>query len=511
MINEPFVIMITTAQGRNEALKNNLRCLLKYINDPFIVYIYNDLAGPLDEFVQSILQESKRENVKFCILNEKNELSSVQLGCGGGRYYLFEKVKENGHKIVASLDDDIQITNGWYESILNAIEKFPNYSVFTSVMQNIIDGKEQPLQGGHRVVIDGMWMKRTEIRSFPNEYTIADWGPIGTLVFCREALKPEVKFPVDLIFDEDTVVFFLFKNLGINKTIVVNNGLVKHVKTADVEGFRTEENLKKTARYIWKNYGVNLINRWGKFDFIPKPAEKEKIRIFLNDPFYPIRPFKMETNEQNPAYNNLIQSVKIPKIIHQIWIGPNPIPDSYLKYIHTWKQIHPDWEVKLWTDSNMPRFHNQELYDQASNLAEKADIARYELVYKFGGIFIDIHFECFKSLVPLLTGIDGFVVKSLWEGFISNGFFGAVPDHPVLKTAVDSLPNWVKMHSNRSTNVKTGPHFFTNVIKNKTDLAVFDSNLFFPYSNKELHRKNEKFPNAYAAHHWTDNKNSSWK
>ena len=41
-------------------------------------------------------------------------------------------------------------------------------------------------------------------------------------------------------------------------------------------------------------------------------------------------------------------SSQIPKIIHQIWVGDNPIPD-YCKEFHLkMKQLHPDWEVNLW-------------------------------------------------------------------------------------------------------------------------------------------------------------------
>lgn len=202
-----------------------------------------------------------------------------------------------------------------------------------------------------------------------------------------------------------------------------------------------------------------------------------------------------------------MKSIKIPKIIHQIWVGPNPIPDDYLVYRDTWNQYHPDWNIKLWTDENLPMLHNQQLYNQATIMAQKADIARYELVYRFGGIYIDIDFECFKSLEPLLIGIDGFIVKSLWKGFISNGFFGAIPKHPVMKEVVDTLPKWAKKHYAKPPNIKTGPHFFTHVLKDKEDIAIFNAELFFPYSNKERYRKNEEFPNAYAAHHWT----GSWK
>ena len=41
---------------------------------------------------------------------------------------------------------------------------------------------------------------------------------------------------------------------------------------------------------------------------------------------------------------------KIPKIIHQIWVGGKKIPQKYKKLIKTVKDVHPDWEYKLWTN-----------------------------------------------------------------------------------------------------------------------------------------------------------------
>ena len=39
---------------------------------------------------------------------------------------------------------------------------------------------------------------------------------------------------------------------------------------------------------------------------------------------------------------------KIPKIIHQIWVGDDPIPEHCGRYVTKMKEMHPDWNVKLW-------------------------------------------------------------------------------------------------------------------------------------------------------------------
>jgi mannosyltransferase OCH1-like enzyme len=41
------------------------------------------------------------------------------------------------------------------------------------------------------------------------------------------------------------------------------------------------------------------------------------------------------------------------KIIHQIWCNKyNDIPDSFLKLSATWKELHPDWEYRFWTEKD---------------------------------------------------------------------------------------------------------------------------------------------------------------
>ena len=55
----------------------------------------------------------------------------------------------------------------------------------------------------------------------------------------------------------------------------------------------------------------------------------------------------------------------LPKIIHQMWIGP-PLPLHIYQMMQSWKEHHPTWEVKLWTEA--PPLVNQELWDNAEKI-----------------------------------------------------------------------------------------------------------------------------------------------
>lgn len=41
---------------------------------------------------------------------------------------------------------------------------------------------------------------------------------------------------------------------------------------------------------------------------------------------------------------NACQQSTIPKIVHQIWLGPHPIPRQCIQWMKSWKTIHSDFE-----------------------------------------------------------------------------------------------------------------------------------------------------------------------
>ncbi|NJN57659.1 MAG: hypothetical protein HC879_09235 [Leptolyngbyaceae cyanobacterium SL_5_9] len=87
----------------------------------------------------------------------------------------------------------------------------------------------------------------------------------------------------------------------------------------------------------------------------------------------------------------------IPKIIHRIWIGNSEMPPEFQKFWKTWKYFHPGWEFFDWDDSNIQNLSLYPLITQVKVPAAAADIARYELLYRYGGIYVDCDLECKKT------------------------------------------------------------------------------------------------------------------
>jgi hypothetical protein len=196
----------------------------------------------------------------------------------------------------------------------------------------------------------------------------------------------------------------------------------------------------------------------------------------------------------------------IPRIFHRIWLGC-PMPERERRFGETWVEHHPDWEMRLWHEGNLPPLVNQAQFDAAASPAQRADILRYELLLEYGGVYLDTDFECFRNIEPLLAGVRAFTARED-AAWVAIGVLGCVPGHPLFAAVVAELPDSIAWRPGRPPNEQTGPQLFSRVLVEQEALGleaptVFGPELFYPYHATEPHRAGEYFPQAYAAHHWS--------
>jgi Glycosyltransferase sugar-binding region containing DXD motif len=195
--------------------------------------------------------------------------------------------------------------------------------------------------------------------------------------------------------------------------------------------------------------------------------------------------------------------MRIPRVFHRIWLGDQPMPQEFVDFGDTWRRLHPNWEFVLWTEENLPEMANRWVFDATQSLAGKANVLRYEILLRYGGVYIDTDFECKRNLEPLIADIDCFVARQP-DDIINNAIIGAVPGHPFLQKVVSRLNIHACYVLDEVPSVtQSGPYFLTKVAANFPGLTIFDSALFYPYEWHERWRRHEEFPNAYAIHHWT--------
>ena len=95
---------------------------------------------------------------------------------------------------------------------------------------------------------------------------------------------------------------------------------------------------------------------------------------------------------------------EIPRIIHYCWFGGNPLPDDAKKCIASWKKFFTDYEIKEWNESNYDLNYCpyvKEAYE-AKKWAFVSDYARFDILYKYGGLYFDTDVEVIKSFDDIL-------------------------------------------------------------------------------------------------------------
>ena len=217
----------------------------------------------------------------------------------------------------------------------------------------------------------------------------------------------------------------------------------------------------------------------------------------------------------------------IPKVFHQIWVGDRSLPATATEFADTWRRHHPGWDLRLWTDENLPDgLVNRDIYEQTTIPAQRADILRHEVLYQFGGVYLDTDFECLRNIEPLLSGATYFYADEL-PGMPSIGILGCTPRHEFARWCLDRVPERWPWKEGEILN-ETGPGFFRRAIveylgerqaiplfdplsrraagnmlvpNGKPRLQAFHPWVFYPYYLGEDWVP-EAHTDAYAVHHW---------
>lgn len=209
-------------------------------------------------------------------------------------------------------------------------------------------------------------------------------------------------------------------------------------------------------------------------------------------------------------------NLKIPKIIHYIWLGGKPLPELVNKCIESWKKYCPDFEIKRWDESNLDLnkyAFAKTAYDE-KKYAFASDVFRFDILKEYGGIYMDVDVEIIKP-------IDKFLENEFFVGFeggqtVAPGLImGAEKNHPILYDMLEIYKN-ANFDINDTKNL-TICVFTTRYLKEKYGLIekdccqtlgkginVYSSDYFCPYNNvTNIYKETENTVSI----HWY---NASW-
>lgn len=165
-----------------------------------------------------------------------------------------------------------------------------------------------------------------------------------------------------------------------------------------------------------------------------------------------------EITKINP--NNIL---KIPKKIHQTIQNKNKIESEFQKNINYIKNLNPTWTYNLYDDSDIliyikehyPHLEKYYLSINPNYGAAKSDFFRYLLMYREGGVYLDIKSAMKYKLDNLLYPDDTYIL-SHWGyvkphekilkkyGEFQQWHIICVPNHPFLKNVIEKVVSNIK-------------------------------------------------------------------
>lgn len=132
----------------------------------------------------------------------------------------------------------------------------------------------------------------------------------------------------------------------------------------------------------------------------------------------------------------------IPKVIHYCWFGKQPLPKSVKANIDSWKKNCPDYTIVQWNEDNFDvdkYSFTREAYNNRQ-WAFVSDVARLDIIYNHGGIYLDTDVELLKSLDSVLDTQAYFACEDRFS--VNTGLgFGAVKHNQFVLSNLQEYQN----------------------------------------------------------------------
>jgi hypothetical protein len=198
------------------------------------------------------------------------------------------------------------------------------------------------------------------------------------------------------------------------------------------------------------------------------------------------------------------------KTFHRIWFDEPERPE-FAAWRDRLAELHPGWKIRTWGKSS-------EVRDMITDPALRAawdrlitsdpfgripDIARYLILWKFGGVYIDTDFEPLRPMDDLLEDPRPFAG---WENdrTMCTALLAAPREHPAIRVLLDGLVQRLAETETKTANEAVGPEYATAVWRERDDVRRLPPWAFYPVGwwERGLLGKVRYPEQTYAVHHW---------
>jgi len=171
-----------------------------------------------------------------------------------------------------------------------------------------------------------------------------------------------------------------------------------------------------------------------------------KIRKYQARPFLavPVPNLHISSNEKEKEKEN---KESWPKIIFQLWHSSEDVSEQMIQRTEVLKRQHPDFHYQLFFLDMAREFIRENFeskvltaFDSIVPFAFKSDLWRYCILYKYGGIYLDVKYECTNGFrFSQLDTVQEYYVFDMNQTSIYNGFMVAKPNNPIFLHIINQI------------------------------------------------------------------------
>lgn len=203
----------------------------------------------------------------------------------------------------------------------------------------------------------------------------------------------------------------------------------------------------------------------------------------------------------------------IPRNLAHVWIGPSPAP---VEWMNTWPEKNPDWAYHIYDNDFLKNFdfacrpQIEYLYKKGT-FAGAADIMRYEILHRFGGVIVEADSICLKPIAPIFGRDAAYTVyeNEFIRGELVSPIMACEPGNQFVAALIEEIRRYKPSEIGAPWKY-TGNLFLANMIKkHNPDIVIFPSYYFNPvhYTGVVSNQKDE----AFAMQLWGTTKNAYQK